>query len=120
MDKHLPSRSFPLRLFLFFAALPLAGIGLAYWFGLGWFFLFVALRAAVTSLPGPRQFVLSLLFGTQLAGELGTEIDERRGAALRASLALPTLLMYLALAAVVFWKFNVPLHEVVTIILGAP
>jgi hypothetical protein len=102
---------------LFYATFPLAGVVLAYWFGLGWFFLMVAIRVVLSSMPAPRGLVTRLLFGKETSNNLQAALQQRPGRAIKKALALPTVLIYLSLAVIGFLKLNIPLKALIEMLL---
>ena len=90
------------------------GILLAYWFGLGWFFLLHAICVLFASLPRLYIPVIRLLISKESGERLQQRLSVYKKQWFVPKSALSLNLFNLLLTAIAFWKIHIPLRIVIS------
>jgi hypothetical protein len=107
-----PTKSQVIRFLAFGLGFWLTALILAFFFGVGWFFLVGAIRRLLLAIPASRLALDRMIFGEQHAA-LTKEKWEQAGRRRWLSLGLGSFvtLAWLVLAGIAFARFNFPLID---------
>jgi hypothetical protein len=89
----------------------IAGVALAFWFGLGWFFLLETLRRVVIAIPQLYIPLLRILVGTERADEEKRLLDQKN-VRLFYAWRVVVAVIWLTLTIVVFYTTNIRLISI--------
>jgi hypothetical protein len=102
------------KLFLFLISLWLFGFLLAFFFGLGWFFLIESLRRILTYIPPIDRMMRKIFVGKVNEDQIGSEKADSNKTSVYISRILGALitLIWIALTIIVFMKVNIPIIDI--------
>ena len=103
-----------LSLFFLYLSFLVVGILLAYWFGLGWLFLFHTICVLFASSPRLYMPVVRPLISKESGERLQGRLSGYKRQWFVPQSAIALNLFNLLLTALAFWKINIPLHIVLS------
>jgi len=103
-----------LPLFFLYLSFLVAGILLAYWFGLGWLFLFHTISVVFASSPRLYIPVVRFLISKEAGERLQQQLYGYKRQWFMPKSAIALNLFNLLLTALAFWKIHIPLRAVIS------
>jgi ABC-type sulfate transport system permease subunit len=112
-----PTRPF-LNFMAFIASFWVIGIILAYWYGLGWFLLLQTVRRIIFAFPSLLIPWMQVTTTPEIVREMKHSLLEKSDSLKTSKSALFQALSYLLGTILIFWKANIPLKDILKVIIN--
>lgn len=106
------SNSIKIRFFSFYLSFSVVGLLLAYWFGFGWFILFITLRRAIMTIPEIYIPIVHNVVGQEFSQIEKAHIYQKK----INSRKIITIILWIMLVFFGFWKINIPIRDMISVI----
>jgi hypothetical protein len=107
-----PNLAHKIRLLSYYSMLWVVGFFTAFWFGLGWFFLFHSIRYILLSSPKLYLSTIKIVVGPDFAESERKRLQGKENYWFSSKVSMVLFLINILFTVFVFWKINIPIISI--------